>query len=282
MRIAILTLLSNIHLNIYDQNTGKEIAGYSYSLVGQDEELELCHTQSYKNDSIEFTDINRKLGIIEDIDFLTAYFGCIARLIQQHYEEETGWLLVIPDDLSENSVKLLVEIVRKTLESRIVIIREYGLAAGLRNGQIMEEDEDTGKIFCTLISRLLSNSNTRMLLHLEESISLLEVGIINSEGFIKLFNNGNQLPVRLISRLSPVEHIYREDFSLITFVGIWQSKKKIKIATYDLSKINMGPGSPVDIVIEFGHSYDGTITFTNSSGSSVSYEISLPRLIYGV
>ncbi|HNM15560.1 MAG TPA: hypothetical protein PKJ64_12370, partial [bacterium] len=121
-------------------------------------------------------------------------------------------------------------VIRKTVESRVVIIREYGLAAGLGNGQMIHEDEDTGKIFCSLISKLLSNSNTRLLLRLEESTSLLDVGIMNSDGFIKLFNNVNQLPVKLISRLSPVEQMYREDSSLITFVGIWRSEKKIKIA----------------------------------------------------
>lgn len=282
MRIGVLSLLDDIRLNICDQFSGNVLAGQSYCLVCNSGGLEIFSINRPVFNSIKFSEINKKLGMVEDIEFLSDYFGCITRLILQHSEEEIAWLVVIPDDLPESSVRILIQNIREIIRSNVVISREYGLIAGLDNGQNAQINEAGFNYFTSGLSKILSNSNSRLLFRVEEETSALDVGIINDKRFIKLFSNINELPVKLICRLSPEEKFYREDSHFITFVGEWQNKKRMKIAQYDISVLNHGPGSVITILTEFGYSYNGIVTFTDTSGSSVKYEISLPRLIYGV
>lgn len=282
MRIGVLSLLDDIRVNICDHYSGNVLASSSYCLVGNSNGLEIFSINRPVINSIKFEEVNKKLSVVEDYEFLSEYFGCIAGLITQQSDEETGWIIVIRDDLPESSVRILIMTIRELIRSNVIIIREYGLVTDYDPVQKAQINDAGSKFLTSGLFKSLSNPNSRLLLRLEEGACTLDVGIINDKGFIKLFTNINELPVKLICRLSPEEKFYREDSNSITLVGEWQNKNRIKIAQYDISKLNNSPGSVITILAEFGYSYNGIITFTDTGGSSIKYEISLPRLIYGV
>lgn len=282
MRIGVLSLLDDIRLNICDHYSGNVLASSSYYLVGNSNGLEIFSINRPVINSVKFEEVNKKLSVVEDYEFLSDYFGSIAGLIMQHSEDETAWIIVIRDDLPESSVRILIMIIREMIKSDVVIIREYALTSNFDTEQKTQINAEEFNFLTSGLFKSLSNPNSRLLLRLEEGACSLDVGIINDKGFIKLFTNINELPVKLICRLSPEEKFYREDSHSITLVGEWQNKRSIKIAQYDISKLNHSPGSVITILAEFGYSYNGIITFTDTGGSSIKYEIFLPRLIYGV